>query len=85
MPVKYDLKTDFAVLCSNCHRTIHRHRDPSDLVSFRALIKRSDSVRCAFNSGSKADVDLGPLCASSEPNREPFSFNCLGSDLNPLE
>jgi 5-methylcytosine-specific restriction protein A len=33
--VKYDVATDFAVLCSNCHRMIHRTNDPADLLSFR--------------------------------------------------
>ncbi|HLL28028.1 MAG TPA: DUF3578 domain-containing protein [Xanthobacteraceae bacterium] len=37
--VKYDVADDFAVLCSNCHRMIHRHTDPSDLSGFRKLIK----------------------------------------------
>lgn len=32
--VKYDVATDFAVLCSNCHRMIHRTSDPSDLPAF---------------------------------------------------
>jgi 5-methylcytosine-specific restriction enzyme A len=35
VPVKYDVAADFAVLCSNCHRMIHRFADPSDLVAFR--------------------------------------------------
>jgi 5-methylcytosine-specific restriction enzyme A len=35
---KYDVATDFAVLCSNCHRMIHRMPDPSDLRSFKDLI-----------------------------------------------
>jgi 5-methylcytosine-specific restriction protein A len=41
--VTYDIAADFAVLCSNCHRMIHRYADPSDLKSFRAavLAKRS--------------------------------------------
>ena len=30
---------DFAVLCSNCHRMIHRTDDPSDLVTFRKRIR----------------------------------------------
>jgi 5-methylcytosine-specific restriction enzyme A len=38
VPVKYDVAEDFAVLCSNCHRMIHRLADPSDLVKFRAII-----------------------------------------------
>jgi 5-methylcytosine-specific restriction protein A len=36
--VKYDVAADFAVLCSNCHRMIHRFADPSDLLKFRAII-----------------------------------------------
>ena len=36
--VSYDVATDFAVLCSNCHRMIHRTADPSDLESFRRLL-----------------------------------------------
>lgn len=28
VPVKYDVAADFAVLCSNCHRMIHRFADP---------------------------------------------------------
>jgi 5-methylcytosine-specific restriction enzyme A len=38
VPVKYDVAADFAVLCSNCHRMIHRFPDPSNLVEFRAVI-----------------------------------------------
>lgn len=37
--VKYDVDADFAVLCSNCHRMIHRFPDPSNLVAFRNLVK----------------------------------------------
>ncbi len=33
--VTYDVVTDFAVLCSNCHRMIHRTTDPADMESFR--------------------------------------------------
>jgi 5-methylcytosine-specific restriction enzyme A len=40
VPVKYDVAADFAVLCSNCHRMIHRTVNPSDLASFRATIKQ---------------------------------------------
>ncbi len=36
--VSYDVATDFAVLCSNCHRMIHRTDDPADLEGFRALL-----------------------------------------------
>lgn len=35
--VEYDVATDFAVLCSNCHRMIHRMDDPSDMAGFRRL------------------------------------------------
>jgi 5-methylcytosine-specific restriction protein A len=38
VPVKYDVASDFAVLCSNCHRMIHRTTDPSDLDRFRKLM-----------------------------------------------
>ena len=36
--VRYDVATDFAVLCPNCHRMIHRMEDPSDLYKLRALL-----------------------------------------------
>ena len=36
--VRYDIATDFAVLCSNCHGMIHKMQDPSDLESFRRNI-----------------------------------------------
>ena len=32
--VTFNVKDDFAVLCANCHRVIHRTDDPSDLDSF---------------------------------------------------
>ena len=31
---------DFAVLCANCHRMIHRTDDPSDLAAFRAHLAK---------------------------------------------
>jgi len=37
--VSYDIATDFAVLCSNCHRMIHKSSDPSDLAAFRLLLQ----------------------------------------------
>jgi 5-methylcytosine-specific restriction protein A len=43
VPVKYDVAADFAVLCSNCHRMIHRTADPSDLAAFRQLINTGNS------------------------------------------
>ncbi len=36
--VRYDVATDFAVLCPNCHRMIHRMDDPSNLYKLRALL-----------------------------------------------
>lgn len=36
--VRYDVAKDFAVLCANCHRMIHRLPDPSKLDELRALI-----------------------------------------------
>jgi 5-methylcytosine-specific restriction protein A len=38
-PVDYDIATDFAVLCANCHRMIHKTDDPSDLKGFRDLVR----------------------------------------------
>jgi len=38
VPVKYDVAADFAVLCSNCHRMIHRFSDPSDILPFSKFI-----------------------------------------------
>ncbi|WP_158825727.1 MrcB family domain-containing protein [Mucilaginibacter lacusdianchii] len=35
-----NIKTDFAVLCSNCHSMIHRLKDPSDLNNLRAIITK---------------------------------------------
>lgn len=37
--VTYDVAADFAVLCANCHRMIHRSGDPSNLEQFRALVR----------------------------------------------
>ncbi|GJD96975.1 hypothetical protein OCOJLMKI_4203 [Methylobacterium iners] len=33
------LEHDFAVLCANCHRMIHRYDDPGDLEGFRRLVR----------------------------------------------
>ena len=33
--VTYDIAADFAVLCANCHRMIHRSADPSNLSLFQ--------------------------------------------------
>ena len=37
--VTYDVAADFAVLCANCHRMIHRSDDPSDLNKFRGIVQ----------------------------------------------
>jgi 5-methylcytosine-specific restriction protein A len=37
--VVYEVATDFAVLCANCHRMIHRMLDPSDLRAFRDRLR----------------------------------------------
>lgn len=34
-----NIKTDFAVLCSNCHRMIHRLEDPSKLGQLKTILK----------------------------------------------
>jgi 5-methylcytosine-specific restriction protein A len=38
--VELDLRTDFVVLCPNCHRMIHRTDNPGDLPSFKKLIQK---------------------------------------------
>jgi 5-methylcytosine-specific restriction protein A len=40
VPIKYDVASEFAVLCANCHRMIHRTEDPSDLESFKKRIEK---------------------------------------------
>ena len=37
--VTYDSAVDFAVLCSNCDRMIHRWPDPADLEGFKAALE----------------------------------------------
>ncbi len=36
-----DIDNDFAVLCANCHRMIHRQDDPSDVEALREIIARN--------------------------------------------
>lgn len=36
--VAYSVATDFAVLCANCHRMIHRMPDPSDVQALRSVL-----------------------------------------------
>jgi 5-methylcytosine-specific restriction protein A len=45
VPVRYEVADDFAVLCPNCHRMLHRTSDPSDLDSFRDLLGRISAGR----------------------------------------
>ena len=44
VPVPQDPKEDFAVLCANCHRMIHRKDAPRGIGEFSGL------VRIKFNS-----------------------------------
>lgn len=41
---EYDVAVDFAVLCSNCHRMIHRQNDPGDLNGLRQRFRRRPEV-----------------------------------------
>ncbi|WP_052954935.1 HNH endonuclease [Microvirga vignae] len=45
--VDYNAATDFAVLCSNCHRMIHRMDNPSDVAGLRALIQKRSQRHAA--------------------------------------
>jgi len=47
-------KTDFVVLCPNCHRMIHRYAKPGDLAGFCNTLKRSrsNSVDSRLQSGT---------------------------------
>ncbi len=38
--VSFDIAADFAVLCSNCHRMIHRAYNPSDLLGLQTVIAK---------------------------------------------
>jgi 5-methylcytosine-specific restriction protein A len=40
VPVTLDPKTDFAVLCANCHRMIHRKDAPKTVAGLRAVLRR---------------------------------------------
>ncbi len=39
--IQLDAKTDFVVLCSNCHSMIHRLQDPSDLNLLKLIISNN--------------------------------------------
>lgn len=42
--IEMDIVDDFAVLCSNCHRMIHRLKDPSNLDELKAIIKNHKTI-----------------------------------------
>lgn len=42
--VHRDPREDFAVLCSNCHRMIHRIDDPSNIAGLRGIIEGVDRI-----------------------------------------
>jgi 5-methylcytosine-specific restriction protein A len=37
--VRYEIANDFAVLCANCHRIIHRYENPADLEALRSSLR----------------------------------------------
>jgi 5-methylcytosine-specific restriction protein A len=43
-PISYNVAADFAVLCANCHRMIHRTADPSDVAGLRALFRANNTT-----------------------------------------
>jgi 5-methylcytosine-specific restriction enzyme A len=43
--VRFDPKLDFAVLCPNCHRAIHRMPDPSDVEALRSVVRTGALAR----------------------------------------
>jgi 5-methylcytosine-specific restriction protein A len=40
VPVHYNVSSDFAVLCANCHRMIHKMENPSDIAALRQALTR---------------------------------------------
>lgn len=44
-PVPMDPATDFAVLCSNCHRMVHRRLEPLSVPELRHLLERERNHR----------------------------------------
>jgi 5-methylcytosine-specific restriction protein A len=40
VPVEYNVGSDFAVLCANCHRMIHKTENPSDIAALRLFLTR---------------------------------------------
>lgn len=47
--VGLDFRKDFTVLCSNCHRMIHRMKDPSDLEGLRHIILKQKRLFDSVN------------------------------------
>jgi hypothetical protein len=52
-PVKRDPRTDFAVLCANCHRMIHRTKRPWDLKAFKKLL----NTRAAYGASTLQNLN----------------------------
>lgn len=44
-PICLSPKNDFAVLCANCHRMIHRSGAPNNLDDFRRLVNKHIDAR----------------------------------------
>jgi 5-methylcytosine-specific restriction enzyme A len=60
VPVRYDVAADFAVLCSNCHRMIHRFSHPSDLAAFRKAINAKTVGRPSRGTRGQTQAQEGP-------------------------
>lgn len=43
--ITYDVELDFAVLCPNCHRAIHRMEDVSDIEGLRKLLAVAQGLK----------------------------------------
>jgi 5-methylcytosine-specific restriction enzyme A len=43
--VKYSPKNDFAVVCANCHRMIHRKDAPKSLKTFKSVFYRTNDLK----------------------------------------
>ncbi len=50
-PTALDIEKDFTVLCSNCHRMIHRMVDPSDLKGLRKILRAQRELIKAAKAG----------------------------------
>lgn len=49
----YDVATDFAVLCANCHRMIHRLEDVSDVAKLKALLAKQTKPSAMLSSARR--------------------------------